>query len=417
MKVLVVGKGGREHAIAWKLAQSPKVSTVYCAPGNPGIASVGENVAIAEDDLQALASFVQDNNVDLTVVGPEYPLSLGIVDYFLENGLRIFGPSKAGAELEASKAFAKEVMRAAGVPTADYQRFEDLKSLVAYLDTQSGPIVLKADGLAAGKGVFVCENTSQAKEAAEELFSQFKSSLVVAEQFLSGVEASYIIATNGKEIVPMATAHDFKRIGEGDTGPNTGGMGCISPTPRLTQEQEAWVISNVMQPVLAELEQRNINFVGFLYAGLMIADNGDINVLEFNARLGDPETEVILPRCESDLFEILYALSDPSKESIPPKISWSSQAATVVILASEGYPASASHGDRIDGVEFASQLNGVTVFHAGTKLAEDGTLCTAGGRVLAVSALGETAETSRSLAYRAVDMIQFKGRQVRRDIR
>lgn len=412
-RVLVIGSGGREHAICWKLAKSSQVETVYAAPGNPGMAEVGECVSIQADEIEKLVSFAKENAIDLTVVGPEYPLTLGIVDAFRAVGLRVFGPTKEAASLEGSKAFAKEIMDAAGVKNAEYKTFEAEAEALQYLESRGAPIVVKADGLAAGKGVFVCETLAQAQGAVREVFGAFSSAKVVVEDFIEGVEASYIVATNGKHIVPLASSHDYKRIFDGDEGPNTGGMGAVSPTSRLDGFDDEVIIQEVMRPIITEMEKRGTPFQGFLYAGLMISPAGEVQVLEFNARLGDPETQAILRRLESDFYELLYVLSDPGGAE-PPAQNWSSDSAICVVLASEGYPASASKGDSISGIDVAKTLKGVEVFHAGTGQAEE--LVTAGGRVLGVTAVASTQDEARSHAFDAVESIKYRGKQYREDI-
>lgn len=409
--VLVIGSGAREHALCWKLAQSKLVQKVYCAPGNPGIAACAELVPLAVTKLSELAEFAKQKQISLTVVGPEVPLSLGIVDVFTKQQLPIFGPTQAAARLEASKQFAKEVMTAAGVPTAKYTSLTSRLEAEKFIAALRGPIVLKADGLAAGKGVVVCKNPEEAREALPLLFDELKAEVVVAEEFLEGLEASLIVAANGELIVPLVSTHDYKRIADNDEGPNTGGMGSVSPTSHLSAQQEAWAIEHVIRPMLQEMKRRGQPFMGFLYAGLMISPQGQVHVLEFNTRLGDPETQSIMRRLDSDLFQVLQGLL----ASEPPQVSWSPLATVCVVLAADGYPQSPKLGAPITGLEFASQIPSVQVFHAGTEL-KAGSLCVAGGRVLSVTAQGSTIDEARGQAYRAVDMIQFKNRQVRRDI-
>ncbi|MCO6429854.1 MAG: phosphoribosylamine--glycine ligase [Deltaproteobacteria bacterium] len=415
MKVLVIGSGGREHAIVWKLKQSAKVSRIYAAPGNPGMASCAQIVPIKVDSLVELAEFARSEGIDLTVIGPEYPLSLGIVDHFREAGLRIFGPTKAAAQLESSKAFAKEIMIEAGVLTSRHAVFEDREAAAQYLAKHGAPVVLKADGLAAGKGVFVCLDMKQAERALDEIYSSYEGTRLVIEDFLQGKEVSYIVATDGKNVVPLASSHDYKRALDGDQGPNTGGMGSVSPTPNMSASQEAEVIERVIEPVLAVMKRRGTPFSGFLYAGLMLTESG-IQVLEFNARLGDPETQVILRRLRSDFFEVLYALSEPAGSDQVPPIDWTSQSAVCVVLASEAYPAKPITGDEITGIEAAEALEGVAVFHAGTALDGQGRLVTAGGRVLNVTAVGNTLAEATLTVYRACKLINFRGMQHRSDI-
>jgi phosphoribosylamine---glycine ligase len=416
MKLLVVGQGGREHALCWKLSQSPQVSKLYCAPGNPGIGRIAENVAIAVDDLEALVEFARSKAIDLTVVGPEYPLSLGLVDCFAAAGLRIFGPSRKAAQLESSKDFAKRVMNSAKVPTARHCTFEDRESALRYVRETGAPLVIKADGLAAGKGVFVCQDLGQAEEALAQVYRELGQSTVVVEECLSGKEASFIVAAAGKIVVPLAASHDYKRIRDFDEGPNTGGMGAVSPTSHLTAQEEAWVVDHVIHPVLSEMERQGAPFCGFLYAGLMIGAAREIKVLEFNVRLGDPETQVILRRMRGDLCELLCHLSDKPANAVVPRAHWSDESAVCVVMASAGYPESSSNGDVISGLEDVSSMKDVEVFHAGTAINSEGKLVTNGGRVLNITACGKDLSDARRKAYRAAEVIQFRGRQFRRDI-
>lgn len=414
MRVLLVGNGGREHALAWKLSQSTELTQLYVAPGNPGTASLAENVMIAVDDIDGLCHFAEKQSIDLVVVGPELPLTLGLADSLQKLGIKVFGPGAAGAKLEGSKSFAKEIMLAAGVPTARHQSFENITDAQQYLKSRKAPIVIKADGLAAGKGVFVCAEISQAERALTEIFEDFSAARVVIEDFLNGVEASLIVATDGTRVVPMASSHDYKRIFENDLGPNTGGMGTVSPTPRLSDALQENAIANVIQPVLVELKKRGIEFCGFLYAGLMIDQHQNINVLEFNVRFGDPETQSILRRMDFDLLPVLLALS--SGGSIDQAIHWPEDSAICVVLAAKGYPALPEKGALISGIDKAETLDGVQVFHAGTSLNQNGELIVSGGRVLNVTARALTAEKARALAYQAVQCISFDGMQYRQDI-
>ena len=410
--VLVIGSGGREHAICWKLAQSPSVKRVYCAPGNPGIASVSELVPIAMDDISGLLQFAEEKAIDLTVVGPEYPLTLGIVDAFEEAGLAIFGPRKDAAQMEGSKVFAKEVMMEAGVPTARYDAVGSELELRERVSDFGLPVVLKADGLAAGKGVCICQTEADVDDACTHLFSTLGASSVLIEQFLVGKEASFIVATDGERIVPFLTAHDYKRIYDHDQGPNTGGMGCVAPTPNVRDMETEALVAQCIKPVLETLQKKGIAYKGFLYGGLMIGEDGQLHVLEFNARMGDPETQVILPCMQGDFFALLQALTSGA---VLPDVRFGDEAAVCLVLASEGYPQEPKKGDVIEGIAFAAQLPDTLVFHAGTAL-QDGVLCTAGGRVLTVVAKGPDQQSARAAAYRAADMIQFRGRQLRRDI-
>lgn len=417
MKILVLGSGGREHAICWKLKQSMRCEKLYCAPGNPGISAVAECVQISVDRIPEIINFVEENKVDLTIVGPEHPLSLGVVNAFQSRGLRIFGPTQEAACLETSKSFAKQVMIDAGVRTPSSETFSEKGKALTFLKDHGAPVVLKADGLAAGKGVYVCQTLDEAFGALESLFQEFQGSSIVIEDYLVGKEASFIVATDGEQVVALPASNDYKRIFEGDRGPNTGGMGTVSPTPNLTTAQESEAIEKVIKPVLREMKKRGEPYTGFLYAGLMISPDGVINVLEFNARLGDPETQVIMRRLESDLVEVLDKLTSPVATSDHRIIAeYSNEAAVCVVLAAEGYPVNVKTGDEITGIELAAQLPGVVIFHAGTKIDSSGKLSTSGGRVLNVTARAATTEEARSLAYRACDMIQFRGRQLRRDI-
>lgn len=414
MKVLVIGSGGREHALCWKLKQSPLVSELYCAPGNPGIAEHAKCIPIQVDDIAALLKYAQENKVDFTVVGPELALSLGVVDSFEAAGLVIFGPSKAAAQLESSKGFTKDLLSSIRVPTAAYKRCNSLEQAAAFVESASLPLVLKADGLAAGKGVFICRNRAEVQHGLSVIYSDLKNSEVVIEEFLEGVEASLIVATNGDQIVAMATSHDYKRLQDNDQGPNTGGMGSISPTHRLSLQQEQYCIENIIRPVLVEMRRRGAPFKGFLYAGLMIGASGQINVLEFNTRMGDPECQSILRRLDSDLCQLLFSLSKPNSKL--EALNWSKKVSGTVVLASAGYPITSSKGDEINGLNLVSAIEGIEIFHAGTKLSEQGRIVTNGGRVLNVTAVADDMQQLRTKLYRAVDMIQFRAMQLRRDI-
>lgn len=416
MKILVVGNGGREHAVCWKLSQSEQVEALYCAPGNPGTAEVAENLPIPVDALSDLVTVAKEKQIDLTIVGPEYPLTLGIVDEFERAGLKIFGPSKEAARIEGSKAFAKEVMESCGVPTAAYRNFDNVTQALEYVDQIGAPLVVKADGLAAGKGVVVCHEVKEAREAVRHWLDE-PGARVVIEEFLEGVEASFIAAVYGDVILPLASSHDYKRISDGDQGPNTGGMGTVSPTPRLSASQEAEVVEQIMRPVVAELFRRGSPFCGFLYAGLMIDADGNTKVLEFNARLGDPETQVIMRRMDCDFAEVLLKLVNGDfTEAEFAKVRWKDAASVCVVLASEGYPESPRKGDDITGLEQAAALEDIVVFHAGTAVDSKGSLVTAGGRVLNVTSLGRDIAEARTRAYEAAAEIQFSGAQLRRDI-
>jgi len=417
MKILVVGSGGREHALCWKLHTSPLVSALYAAPGNPGTAEFAQNVAIEVTDVDALCDFAVREDINLTVVGPELPLSLGLADALAARGLAVFGPVQDAARLESSKAFSKEIMNAAQVPTPQSWHTTSLNEARALTTKRGVPLVLKADGLASGKGVVVCHERAEVEVGLSYLFEQLGSDTVLVEEFIKGTEASFMVATDGSTIIPLATSHDYKRIGEGNTGANTGGMGSISPTPYLTTKQEEFALHGIITPVLQELKRRGIPFKGFLYAGLMIPADGSPRVIEFNVRLGDPECQSILRRLENDLLPTLCHLAGvKGYEEAPSALEWSASSAVCLVNASAGYPAASSSGDVIEGITAAKQNNDVVVFQAGTARAEDGTLVTAGGRVLGITATGETTEEALRVAYRASELVHFAGRQLRRDI-
>ncbi len=416
---LVIGSGGREHAIAWRLAHDSNAGKVWVAPGNAGIA-LDPNIAgcpdIAVDDFDALAEFATANDIALTVVGPEAPLSAGIVDHFRSQDLAVFGPDAAGAELEASKAFAKEIMDAAGVRTAAYEVFEDLDAARAHIDGANHPIVIKADGLAAGKGVVISSSPAESNAALEgmltgEAFGE-AGERVVIEEFLEGPEVSFMVVTDGETVLPLSTSQDHKRIGEGDTGPNTGGMGAITPSPHATEELRESVLEGVIRPVIEELASRGIRYRGFLYAGLMLTAKGPY-VLEFNVRLGDPETQALMFAFEGDLGPVLAAAAADTLGDQPRTTLESNQHATCIVLASSGYPGSGGRGEVIHGL--ADVPAAAKVFHAGTGKSE-GNLVNTGGRVLGVTAKGDGLEAARKAAYEAVACIDWVGMQYRRDI-
>jgi phosphoribosylamine---glycine ligase len=410
VKVLVVGSGGREHALVRTLLRSPQAPDVLCAPGNAGIRRDARALDAPADDPAALAAAVRDEGVDLVVVGPEAPLVAGLADALAAEGVRCFGPVAAAARLEGSKAFAKEVMHAAGVPTAAHRVVAGVEDGMAAIGGY--PAVIKADGLAAGKGVVIAADEGEARTALEDMLvaRRFGEQPVVVEEFLAGDELSLLALCDGERAVPLAPARDYKRIGDGDTGPNTGGMGCYSPVAGAVDIARE-VIAAVHQPVLEELARRDTPFHGVLYAGLMLSEDG-FKVLEFNVRFGDPETQVVLPRLRSDLLELLLAATESGGlAGIEP--DWDPRSAVCVVLASRGYPASSSTGDVIEGLDDVP--DGVEVFHAGTA-ERDGEIVTAGGRVLGVTALGDDRAAARSAAYAAADMIGFAGAQLRRDI-
>lgn len=413
--ILLLGSGGREHALAKKLAESPRCGTLYIAPGNGGTLQEGVNVALAEDDPEAVAAFAREEGIGLVVIGPEAPLVAGVADAVRAAGIACFGPGAEGAQMEGSKRFSKELMERAGIPTAAYGSFTDEEAALAYVREQGAPLVVKADGLAAGKGVVVATEQEQAEEAVRECFAGAfgdAGSTVVIEECLTGPECSLLAFTDGKTVRPMATAQDHKRALEGDRGPNTGGMGVYSPVPIVTDEELA-VMKQVMVDTVAELAAEGIDYRGCLYGGFMLTPEGP-KVLEFNARFGDPETQVILPRLENDLVDVMLACAEQRLDEV--ELSWRDEWAVAVVLTSAGYPGSYEKGKVITGVEDADALDGVTVYHAGTAVTDTGELVTSGGRVLAVTALGDTFEAARDLAYAACEKIDFEGKTLRHDI-
>lgn len=413
--ILLLGSGGREHALARKLAESPRCSTLYIAPGNGGTLQEGVNVALAEDDPEAVAAFAREEGIGLVVIGPEAPLVAGVADAVRAAGIPCFGPGAEGAQMEGSKKFSKELMARAGIPTAAYGSFTDEASALAYVSEQGAPIVVKADGLAAGKGVIVAATLEEAEEAVRECFQGAfgaAGSTVVVEECLTGPECSLLAFTDGKTVLPMATAQDHKRALEGDKGPNTGGMGVYSPVPIVT-EDELSAMKQVMLDTVAELAAEGIDYRGCLYGGFMLTKDGP-KVLEFNARFGDPETQVILPRLKNDLVEVMLACAEGRLDEV--ELAWRDEWAVAVVLTSAGYPGSYEKGKVITGIEDAEAMEDVTVYHAGTAVREDGELVTSGGRVLAVTALGDTFEAARDLAYEACEKIDFEGKTLRRDI-
>ena len=415
MKVLVIGSGGREHALVWKISQSPMVDKIYCAPGNAGIGQIAECVAIKAEDLDGLLDFALQNEIGLTVVGPEVPLTMGIVDKFQEKGLKIFGPSGRAAEIEGSKTFAKDLMAKYGIPTAKYGAFTDAAEAKAFLAEVGLPCVVKADGLAAGKGVLICETKEEAETAVDDILVDNKfgnaGSRVVVEEFLTGQEVSMLAFSDGKTIVPMVSSQDHKRIWDGDKGLNTGGMGAYSPAPIYTPDVHEIVVPQVLEATIKAMEQEGRPFAGILYAGLMLTADGP-KVLEFNARFGDPETQAVLPRLKSDLVEIFLAIIDGRLREM--NIQWHEEAAVCVVMASGGYPESSDKGRVITGLEDAAET-GAIVFHAGTK-ETDGNIVTNGGRVLGISALGKDIAEAIANAYRGVEKITFENMQYRTDI-
>lgn len=418
MKVLIVGNGGREHAIAWKLLQSPKVTQIYCIPGNGGTASLPKclNMSLAVDDLEGILRFAQVQGVGLTVVGPEVPLALGIVDNFHAANMPIFGPTQAGAQIEASKAWAKELMQSAGIPTAASAVFQDAAAAIEYVQQQGAPIVIKADGLASGKGVTVAMTIAEAEAAIAACFSgQFGAAgeTVVIEEYLTGQEASVLAVTDGLTIRPLLPAQDHKRIGENDTGANTGGMGAYAPAPVVTPALMAKIQTLILEPAIAALRSLGLDYRGCLFAGLMITPEGEPKVIEFNCRFGDPETQAVLPLLETPLDELLLACVEQRLDKLPP-LQWQSAASICVVMAAEGYPQTFATGKFITGIGKA-EANGAVVFHAGTKL-KNNTLVTSGGRVLGVTATGENISAAIATAYDAIKYIDFEGAVYRRDI-
>ncbi len=417
MKILLIGSGGREHALAWKMARSPRVQKVFVAPGNGGTANQKhegiENLPIS--DLQELADFAKREQIALTVVGPEAPLAAGIVDVFRNQGLRIFGPTQLAAQLESSKDFSKAFLKRYGIPTADYRTFSNASEAHNYIDQKGAPIVIKADGLAAGKGVVVAMSLPEAHMAVDMMLSDNKlgnaGARVVIEEFLIGEEASFIVLVDGKNVVPLATSQDHKRLHDGDQGPNTGGMGAYSPAPVVTPEIHARAMREVIMPTVLGMKADGIPYTGFLYAGLMISPDGRIKTLEFNCRMGDPETQPIMARLESDLVNALDKAIDGKLDEV--ELKWDRRIALGVVLAAHQYPDTPRSGDRISGIP--APTNDQIVFHAGTKL-HDGNLLTSGGRVLCVVGLADTVKAAQQKAYSAVEQIHFDGMQYRKDI-
>ncbi len=416
MKVLVVGGGGREHALVWKISQSPKVTKIYAAPGNAGIAQLAECVPVKAEDIPGLLSFAKSKAVDLAVIGPEGPLSLGIVDEFAKAGLRAFGPSGKAAEIEASKKFSKDLMKKYHIPTAEYGVFTEKASAAAYVREKGAPIVVKADGLAAGKGVVVAETVEEALKALDLIMSDkafgAAGDRVVIEECLRGEEASFMAFSDGKTVVPMASSQDHKRVFDADKGPNTGGMGAYSPAPVVTKKLERKVMETIMVPTVRAMEKEGRLFKGVLYAGLMIHE-GEAKVLEFNARFGDPETQPVMARLDTDLVEIIEAILAGSLSKVD--IKWKPDSAVCVVVASGGYPGSYEKGKVICGLEQAAKLDGVAVFHAGTAF-KDGKIVTDGGRVLGVTGLGPVVAAAIDNAYKGVREIAFEGAHYRKDI-
>lgn len=416
MKILVIGGGGREHALAWKLSQSPRAERIFCAPGNAGTAEIAENIAISASDLETLVRFAKENRIDLTVVGPDDPLASGIVDLFAAEKLRAFGPTKSAARIEASKIFAKQLMRSQKIPTAEARTFSDSSAALHYCERLKFPVVIKADGLALGKGVIIATDPVAARSAIDEMMNQGRfgdaGRRIVIEDFLRGTECSLHALVDGSSYRLLESARDHKRALDGDQGPNTGGMGAFSPANNWTKKLQSKFETEIMQALLRALLKEGITFHGLLYPGLIITSEG-VRVLEFNCRFGDPETQALLPRMKSDLLPLLEATIDGNLSKCT--IEWDTRAAVTVVVASGGYPGNYETGKTISGLDDAAKVEDVQIFQAGTKRA-DGEVKTAGGRVLAVTALGSTFEAARARAYKAVSRIHFENCHYRRDI-
>jgi len=418
MQILIIGSGGREHALAWKVAQSPRVVRVFVAPGNAGTAREAkcQNVALNAEDVEGLLKFAQDNLVDLTIVGPEAPLVLGVVDRFQAEGLRIFGPTQKGAQLEGSKAFAKDFLARHHIPTAAYGNFTDIAAAEAFIRQHGAPIVVKADGLAAGKGVILAQTVDEACGAVRDMLAgnAFGEAghRVVVEEFLEGEEASFIVMADGEHVLALATSQDHKRVGDGDTGLNTGGMGAYSPAPVVTPELHERVMREVIRPTIRGMKAEGVPYTGFLYAGLMIGRDGVPKVLEYNCRFGDPETQPVMLRLQSDLVSLIEAALDGELDAI--EVEWDPRPSLGVVMAAGGYPGSYSKGDVIEGLPVAEESDR-KVFHAGTVL-KDGQVVTSGGRVLCVTALGQSVSEAQQRAYEVVKQIRWNGAQYRTDI-
>lgn len=415
MNILLLGSGGREHALAVALAASPRCDELYIAPGNGGTAAVGENVLLDAEDPAAVADFARETGCGLVVIGPEAPLVVGVADAVRAVGIPCFGPGAEGAQVEGSKKFSKELMERAGVPTAAYASFTDEAAALAYVRDQGAPLVVKADGLAAGKGVVVATELSQAEDAVRACFDGAfgkAGATVVIEEMMTGPECSLLAFTDGETVRPMCTSQDHKRALEGDRGPNTGGMGAYAPVPIVTDEEHAAMV-DALEKTVAQLHAEGIDYRGCLYGGFMLTPAGP-KVLEFNARFGDPETQVVIPRLENDLVEVMLAVAEGRLSEV--ELHWSDRWAVTVVLTSAGYPGSYEKGKVITGVEDAEAMDDVTVYHAGTALTDAGELVTSGGRVLDVTALGDTFEAARDRAYAACEKIQFEGKTLRHDI-
>lgn len=419
MKVLLVGGGGREHALAWRLAQSDQCDELYCAPGNPGIEEVAECISIAADDVELITKFAVEKGIDLVVAGPEAPLVAGLADRLKPENIPIFGASKAAAQLEGSKGFTKDLCRKYNIPTAAYERFTDIEKAKGFVRKTGTPIVIKADGLAAGKGVIIAQDENEAFSAIEDmlsgnLFGSAGASIVI-EEFLDGEELSFFALSDGNTVLPFTSAQDHKRVGDGDVGPNTGGMGAYSPAHLLTPDLQEKIMSRIILPTAEGMKKDGHPFQGIFFAGIMIVKN-DPYLIEYNVRFGDPECQPIMMRLETDLLEILYSCAKGELKKFDGKIEWSNDVALAVVMAAKGYPGSYAKGGTIRGIEEADQLEDVKVFHAGTSKNEQGDIISTGGRVLGVTALGSTVKESQAKAYEAVDLIDWNDGFCRRDI-
>ena len=416
MKILIIGNGGREHALAWKIAQSPMVKRIFCAPGNPGIAEIAECIDIEAENIDGLYNFAVKQKIDLTVVGPEDALIAGIVDRFMDGHLNIFGPNKRASIIEGSKVFAKTLMRKHGIPTADFKVFEDLKQAKKHLTACEFPLVIKADGLAKGKGVFVCKTLEEANKHIDDIMKEkifgHAGDKVIIEEFLLGEEVSILAVTDGNTIFLLPSAQDHKAVYDGDKGPNTGGMGAYSPVPLITEDMQLSIEENILVPVIHAMKRENRPYKGVMYAGLIITSSGP-KVLEFNARFGDPETQVLLMRMKSDLVPLLLSTVKNTLEDID--IEWNGCVSVCVVMASQGYPDKYEKGFPISGLETIKGLDNVQVFHAGTSI-KDGKVITNGGRVLGVTALGKDIQEAQKTVYGAIQKLSFEGAHYRRDI-
>lgn len=416
MRIMVIGGGGREHALIWKISRNSSVSKIYVVPGNAGVCGAAHCADIDLDDNTKLARFAEDEQIDLTVVGPEAPLVNGIVDEFVSRGLRIFGPNKEAAQMEGSKKFAKSILRKAGVVTAASETFTDVDKALSYLEEVGAPIVVKADGLAAGKGVTVCEDLATARRAVKECLVDKRfgeaGCICMIEEYLQGPELTVMALTDGKTVLPLLPAQDHKPVFDGDAGPNTGGMGAYSPVPKVSQKTLDWIEDNILKKTVAALRNEGVDYKGVLYAGIILTDDGP-KVLEFNARFGDPEAQVVLPLLESDLVEIMLALTEGNLKDY--KLNWSDKMCVSVVMASGGYPGDYATGKVIKGIETLGDIPGLIVFHAGTKVVKGKTV-TAGGRVLNITGVGKDVHEARDKAYTAIERIKFDGSFYRTDI-